>query len=220
MDDESRNYYNTFVRVRDFGDENVADFKAGTEGANNFGITAAQVKILEQSGAKQISGVSVQTTRHKSITIAEIRADIRTINKTARSLAVDNPAIADLFRMPAGNNEQTLLAAARAFLTNATPLEAQFIAFDMPVDFLTDLQNDIAEFEQSLTEQSSAIDGRVSATAAIGNAVKTGLDALRRLRAIVTNKYRDNPAKLAAWTSASHVTRPPKKKKEKKTPTP
>ncbi|MGI8789153.1 MAG: hypothetical protein ACR2HG_15550 [Pyrinomonadaceae bacterium] len=35
---------------------------------------------------------------------------------------------------------------------------------------------------------------------------------LRRLKEILLNKYRDNPTKLAAWTSASHVERAAKKK--------
>ncbi len=53
---------------------------------------------------------------------------------------------------------------------------------------------------------------KVAATDSIGSAVQIGLEALQRLRAIVTNKYRDNPAKLAAWTSACHVERAAKKK--------
>jgi hypothetical protein len=36
---------------------------------------------------------------------------------------------------------------------------------------------------------------------------------LEALRIIVTNKYRNNPALLAAWLSASHVERPSHHKK-------
>lgn len=212
MNDLERNYYNAFVRAREFGAENAADFSAGSAGASNFAAVSAAVDEMEQSGAVQTSGASGQMTARKDVAIAEVREDLRAINRTARALAVDDSDIGELFRMPYGNNEQNLLAAARAFLTNAAPLKSQFVEYGLPADFLDDLQTDITNFEQAVSGKSAASDERVSATASIGGAVKNGLEGLRRLRAIVPNKYRDNPAKLAAWTSASHVERPAKKK--------
>jgi len=216
MNDKERNYYNTFVSVRDFGAENTADFPAGSAGANNFASVGAAADEMEQSGAAQTSGASGQATMQKDVALAELREDLRAINRTARALAVDDSAIGEMFRMLSGNNEQNLLAAARTFLTNAAPLKNQFIEYGLPADFLDDLQSDITAFEQAASGKSTATGEKVSATASIGNAVQNGLEGLRRLQAIVPNKYRDNPAKLAAWTSASHVERAAKKK----TPTP
>lgn len=212
MNDKERNYYNAFVRVRDFGAENAADFPAGSAGAKNFALVGAAVDEMEQSGAIQTSGASGQMTAQKDVAIAEVREDLRAINRTARALAVDDSGIGELFRMPYGGNEQNLLAAARSFLTNAAPLQRQFVEYGLPDDFLEDLQADIANFERAVSGKSAASGEKVSATASIGSAVKNGLEGLRRLRAIVPNKYRDNPAKLAAWTSAGHVERPAKKK--------
>lgn len=214
MNDLERNYYNAFVGVRDFGADNAADFPADSAGANNFAAVGAAVDEMEQSGAVQASGASSQMTARKGLATAELREDLRAINRTARALAVDDSAVGELFRLPHGNNEQTLLAAARAFLTNATPLKNQFVEYGLPADFLADLQTDITNFEQAVSGKSTASGEKVSATASIGDAVKNGLEGLRRLRAIVPNKYRDNPAKLAAWTSASHVERAAKKKPE------
>ncbi len=76
---------------------------------------------------------------------------------------------------------------------------------------MEELQSDITALEQAAIGKSTATGEKVSATASIGNAVQNGLEGLRRLQ-IVPNKYRDNPAKLAAWTSASHVERAAKKK--------
>lgn len=214
MNDLERNYYNAFVRVRDFGAENAADFPVNSAGGNGFAAVGAAVDEMEQSGATQASGAGGQMTAQKGVVIAEVREDLRAINRTARALAVDDHSIGELFRMPYGNNEQTLLAAARAFLTNATPVKAQFIEYGLPDDFLEDLQADITAFEQAVSGKSAATGEKISATATIGNAVDKGLNALRRLRAIVPNRYRDNPAKLAAWTSTSHVERTAKKKTE------
>ena len=122
MNDKERNYYNTFVSVRDFGTENAADFPDGSAGANNFAAVSAAGE-MEQSGATQASGASGQMTMQKDVAIADLREDLRAINRTARALAVDNSSISELFRMPNGSNEQNLLAAARSFLTNAAPLK-------------------------------------------------------------------------------------------------
>ena len=212
MNDLERNYYNAFVGVRNFGADNAADFKDGTAGARNFAAVGAAALEMEQSGAVQVSGASGQMTMQKGLAIAQLREDLRAINRTARALAVDDSAVGELFRMPNGSSEQKLLAVARAFLTGATPLKDQFIEYGLPDDFIEDLQADINDFEQSVTEKSSASGEKVSATASIGGAVKNGLEALRRLRAIVPNKYRDNPAKLAVWTTASHVEHAARKK--------
>ncbi len=212
MNDLERNYYNTFVSVRDFGLENAADFPVGSVGAESFAVVGAAAGAMEAAGAAQSSGVSRQTATAKSLALAALREDLRAISRTARSLAVDDAGIGDLFKMPAGGGTQNLLAAARSFLTNAAPLEAKFIAFEMPADFLSDLKTDIETFEQSVTDKGNATGEKVSATASIGEAVDKGLSGLRRLRAIIPNKYRDNPSKLAAWASAGHVARTAGKK--------
>ena len=58
------------------------------------------------------------------------------------------------------------------FLTGATPLKDRFVEYGLPDDFIEDLQADINDFEQSVTEKSSASGEKVSATASIGDAVK------------------------------------------------
>ncbi len=206
--------------MRNFEADNAADFKDGTAGAGNFAAVGAAATEMDQSGAAQASGAGGKMTMQKGLAIAQLREDLRAINRMARALAVDDPAVGELFRMPNGNNEQNLLAIARSFLTNATPLKDRFVEFGLPEDFIEDLQSDINDFEQSVTEKSSASGVKVSAAASIGGAVKTGLEALRRLRAIVPNKYRDNPAKLAAWTSVSHIERAAMKKKPETPPKP
>ncbi len=135
-----------------------------------------------------------------------LREDLRAINRTARSLAVDELGIGDLFKMSPGSSEQNLLAAAaRAFLRDAAPLEEKFIAFELLADFLAGLQADIEIFEKTVTEKSAATGEKISATASIADAVSKGLTGLCRLRAIVFNKYRDRPTKLAVWTTSSHI---------------
>lgn len=52
----------------------------------------------------------------------------------------------------------------------------------------------------------------VAATAQIGASVRRSMIALRIAEAVMKNKYADDVGKLAAWLSASHIERAPKKK--------
>ncbi len=219
MTDQERNYYNAFVRMRDFGVENNTVVKNFPVALANFATLATGVAEIEASGEVQSSGAIGQGTSLKDFALADLRAAMRKINRTSRSLAVDDPPIAELFRMPSGNNEQQTLAAARAFLVNAAPLAQQFIDYGMPADFIAALQTEIADYEQAITQKNAALDLGVGATANIGATVRNALKAARRLRGIVPNIFADKPAILAAWASASHVERPPKKKKETASPT-
>jgi hypothetical protein len=113
--------------------------------------------------------------------------------------------------MPRNNNDQQMLAAARAFKVEAAPLNADFIAYGLPATFLTELQDAIDAFEASLAPAGAAIDAQVAATAEIDSAIRRGMIARRILNGVVKNKYRNNVGKLAAWVSASHIEKPPKK---------
>ena len=101
------------------------------------------------------------------------------------------------------------LSAARAFAADAAPLVAAFVRHERPGDFLERLNRHIAEFEQALSRQTDGVETRVAATAAIDAAIDHGMNAVRRLDVIVENKFEDDPATLAAWTTVSHTERAP-----------
>jgi hypothetical protein len=213
MNDLERRRYNMFVRVRDFGAENASDFPSGTIGNDNFTIINTTLNELDEHSAVQTSGLTKHSTTGKAAARSELRAALRSINITAQSIAVDNPGIIEMFRMPRGDNNQQLLATARSFMKDAEPLKNQFVAYGLADAFLNNLETDIQDFEQAITNQGISKDHRVGATASIDSGVEKGLNAVKRLKAAVINKYADNPAKLAAWTSASHIEKPTKKKK-------
>ena len=82
----------------------------------------------------------------------------------------------------------------------------------MPADFLEDLEADIEQFEEALTRRVQGRETHVTATAAIDDLVERGMNAVRELDAIMRNMFANNPAKLAAWMSASHVERAPRRR--------
>ena len=220
MDDLERNYYNAFVRIRDFGVTNNNVIKDSAAALANFALVSAGVEAIEASGAVQSSGAIGAGVAEKDFALAELRASMRAINRTAHGLEVDDPAAGELFRMPRGNNEQQTLSAARAFLTNATPIRQRFVDFGLPANFLTELEADITAYEQAIAQKNEALDEGVGATADIGATVRETLKAVRRLRGIVPNLFAANAAKLAEWKSASHVEKLPRSTGNGATPPP
>ena len=131
---------------------------------------------------------------------------------SSRSLAQDTPGLDEKFRVPESNNDQLLIAAARAAAVDAAPLSAQFIALELPSDFIANLNADIAALEAAINHHTNAVGDHVAAGVAIDDAIDEGATIVRKLNTIVRNKYRDNPAILAEWTSSSHTERDPKHK--------
>jgi hypothetical protein len=54
-------------------------------------------------------------------------------------------------------------------------------------------------------------DDHVNARASIDDTIDTGFEIVRKLDALVRNKYADNPGVLAEWASASHTERAPRR---------
>jgi hypothetical protein len=82
------------------------------------------------------------------------------------------------------------------------------IEWGLDADFLEELADAIADFEQSLTETGTAVGEQVGSTAEIGEKVREGMTVRRQLDTIVRNRYKNNVGKLAAWESAWNVEYP------------
>ena len=213
MNDNERRTRETFGRVRDFGEAHNSDFAATTLGHQYFTDMATAISDFDNHAAAESSGhgAARQGTETRAQARGSLRDAMETINRTAKALADDVAGIDDKFRMPRGTNDQTLLNAARAFKADAETFKAQFIAHEMPSAFLEDLQADIDALEEAISNQASGVGNHVAASAGLDAAVELGLDRIRKLDPIMRNKYANNPAVLAEWTSASHIERAPRR---------
>ena len=212
MNDAKRRGYEMFQRVRNFGAEQSADFPANTLGRELFAVVASGVEDLGRHAAAQATGSTDarQATDTKGDAREALRQDLEEINRTARSMAIEFPDVGEKFRLPRFMNDQQLLETARTFMTEAAPITARFIRYEMPANFLDDLDTDIAAFEAANRSQDAGLTDQASATESIDETYERTMDAIRRLNAIVRNKYRNNRAVLAAWARARHVERPPR----------
>ena len=216
---ESRTYQK-LVRVREFAKKRATDFGANSLFAQLLLALIAVITEIETLSAAEQSarGQALQGTELRSHTRDALEDDLRAMRRTARVLEDEFPGISAKFRVPENNNDQELVNAARASLAEATSLKAKFIDHAHPEDFLEDLQAGIAAFEESVRGQSTGVGNHVAASAALDDAFGRALEIVKKLDAIIRNKYANNAAVLAEWTSASHTERARRRAKAPETP--
>lgn len=205
----------SFVRIDVFGEENKPDFPVVSKGATLFAQMKTIAQILTQKAAAQSSAMG--DSRLGFFSKGTARENVRALltwiaNTVADGAAYDVPGLETKFRVPVNRNDNDLLATARSFLTDAAPHEALLIEWGLDEDFLEQLADAIADFEQSLSETGAAVGEQVGSTAEIGEKVREGMIIRRQLDTIVRNKYKNNVGKLAAWESAWNIEHPRDKK--------
>jgi hypothetical protein len=222
MNDNHRRTYEKFVRIRGFGETHGSEIAPASLGHQLFLDIVTVVADFNRHAAAEASGHgdARQGTEIRALARASLRERMEAIVRTARALENEVPGIQDKFRMPRGSNDRDLINAARAFKADAEPLKAHFMAHEMPADFLDELQEHIDDFEEAISDQSSGVGNRVAAGAALDEVIERGNDLVRKLDAIVRNKYANNAAVLAEWTSASHTERAPRRAKPEQPPAP
>src|SRR5260221_8566217 len=112
MDNRETRRYDAFVRVKTFGQNNAADFAAGSTAQANFTIIGQVITGLDDAKAGQKPGRNTS----KETLLDAIRLDIQNITRTAAAIAQTEPGFADSFRPPANTNEGALLTTADKFL--------------------------------------------------------------------------------------------------------
>lgn len=212
MDDSATRRLDTFYRVQQFGKTHPAAFPDGSRGAEVLSELDTAVTDLEGHAAAQASGKAGarEATTLRALANAALREEMKAMSETARAIAITVPGLEEKFRLPHNAGAQAWLAAARAFAQDAAPLKGEFVRRGMPADFLDQLAEKLAAFDQATGGRAQKHGEHVAATAAIDTALERGVNAVRELDAIVRNVFRDDAATLAEWTSASHTERAPR----------
>ncbi len=197
-----------FQRANNFGLKYAAKFPVGTTGATLFAQVGAAVP---QAQGQAVNQKSAQGDRAKAtLTKAQIHPDLhdqlKAISDSAHTLAdLGTPGLDAKFRMPRSAGHGALLTAARQFYQDATPMKTLFISVNLPVDFLDTLDQTTKAFDGAADDQSGGEGDQVNATAGLAGTTATARKALRNLRTIVRNTFKNDPAVLAEWEVASHI---------------
>lgn len=209
-------------RVRQHGQQRAAAFPANSRGHELYAAVGTSVLNMEKYSAEQAAHAHAYSEKSAQKNIADeaLHDLMETMSRTARSMSRSFPGAKEKFRLPSKRDGETWLTTARVFSTDAVPFEEEFLRRGMAPDFIDDLKARILAVEQAVGSQSRAWAARVAATASIGEAAQQGLEAVRELDVIVRNIYRDNEAELAAWESAGHVERAPRRAEEEEEESP
>lgn len=213
MNDSDTRRLEMFMRVDQFGTTEAARFPAGTFANELFANLRQIISDLEaQAGAQESGrGSARQGGQSKAVAREELRQTLEAISRTARAMSATMPGLEDKFRAPRSVSDQQLLAIARSFAAEALLVKAEFIKRGLASTFIEDLNADIAAFEEAMTQRIQGTQEHIAATASIDDLVDRGMSTVRELDAIMRNTFAGNPAKLAAWLSASHVERNPQR---------
>ena len=141
MEDTIRRKLDKFERQQAFFTDNAADFPAGTPGGDVAAANAAIVSDIQSLAGDQFSeaGASQQATDDKNDLLERLVQILRNINRAANAFQDEIPGSDQQFRLPRNRSETNLLAAARSFHEDATPLKPRFIEYGLDATFLDEL---------------------------------------------------------------------------------
>ena len=118
----------------------------------------------------------------------DVRARLKRFSRTAHAIAITVPGLENKFRLPRGDNDEELIAAARAFARDAVEFRDHFVAQAMPPTCIDDLNASITKFEASMDDQSGAVGDRVGSRVAINQTLEELMITRRQLNPIMENK--------------------------------
>ena len=210
MNNKQRKHFECGTRISAYCAANPEDFPADSvAGACLMRLNEhlASIETLHVAKATNISAQQQGAQGRRELRQA-IRSQIATLYRTAELMGRDHPEAKGVFqRLPSDKSDQTLLAYARAYSAAAKPLKARFSEYEVSSEYLDSFDANIDAFEASMARQSEGAGGRVASNAGIEDALRHVDEEVDRLDVIARNKYRNDPAKLAAWESASHLER-------------
>ncbi|MFL6332575.1 MAG: hypothetical protein ACJ754_04440 [Pyrinomonadaceae bacterium] len=201
------------VRVRQWILARIAAFPAGLPGHDLYLTIDTSIKNMEKHSTEQAghAHAAKEKTAQKNVDDDALRDLMEAVSRTARSMSRRMPGIEERFSLPSTKDGQTWRAAARDFAEAAEPIADEFVSRGMAPDFIDDLKTRALAIGQTVDGRELEASERITSTTNVGEAAEKGFVAVRELGAIVLNIYKDNPAELAAWESASHVERAPRR---------
>jgi hypothetical protein len=196
--------YRMLARVRDFGNIHRDLFPESSPGGRQFAAVAEAVKQLSEQAMSNTAaareGASTKAKGRRAL-IDRLEA----ISRTARVMADGTPGLEDKFHLPDPQTDETLLTAGRVFARDAAGFKSQFVAHGMPKTFLADLNDLVAKFEMGTRHRDAGRNEQTAARASIEAALDSGMEAVRKLGVIVTNRLHDDPVMLAVWERERRV---------------
>jgi hypothetical protein len=198
-------------------DAAAEDFPADSKG----GTLAARLKeLLPQIAALELARAANTSKRRQGTegrdgARTKLRQMIKTAWDTYNTITLDHPETKGLLESPSKiKNDQALVTTARAYADTAATLAGLFAEYGLTAAFFNDMKAQADSLESHAALQNAGVGAGVDTTAATEETLRQMDEVVERLDTVVRNKYRDDPAKLAAWQSACRLERAPRSKAE------
>ncbi|MFN0119894.1 MAG: hypothetical protein ACKV2V_05270 [Blastocatellia bacterium] len=196
-----------YRRVQEFGESCQNDFAVESQCRKMFRDLAEVVARLSEGSQRQsrVGNHATAAVAGKRAARAELLETMKSIQATSVTIARTHPGLDSQFAMPRQSSDEILLAAANGFAVAVEPLAAEFIALEMPEDFVSILRSQIDNFAAMMKQGSTAFTKRRGATKSIAADTAEGLRLVRLLEPAIRNKYKGNRVIMEQWEMASRV---------------
>ena len=211
MSDRKREILNSLERIDYYGDDNPQLTTELPVTVELFAANKTHIAALHAAGVTSdtMRATGKSQTQSKIARARQIKSDLRRVARTAKIIEKKNDAFVNAFEMSSGNlSYQDLIDKAQAFATERAKYDTDFDKYGLNDAFFTALSQDIAELGEASEGQADAKRGGVGTTADIETILENALDVRAELKVAIENHYRNDPARLAEWLTASHILRP------------
>ncbi len=213
MTDAQRRRMEKFDREKVFMDDNAADFPADSpaDKVNDLlypkmdQALALDADLIQELGERRAAQEAKDDARDLLLDL------LRDFATAAVGIGDEVPGITEQFKVPRDRTDQNLIAAATAFFDASAPHAAKFAEVGIKSEDRDNLLTFRDNFIAARGEWQSAVEEHAGAVGALDAVFREMMALSRKRSAIVKLQYRDSPGKLAAWTVASHLERPPQK---------
>jgi hypothetical protein len=207
MNDKDNAVYQGLERVNRFGANHAAAFIEGSIAAAEFARSIVLAREIGPTNADPGNPASPATSA-KNHLFAEVWDDLKVISATARTIGKKEPGFTVKFTL-GGDTHREILATATTFLAHlADPnTVAKFVAYALPANFVTDLQNDLVAIGDKGAEQTDDKIEDVGGTARTATLIREARDLIGSLNTSVRNRFRQAPEILAEWRTAARIHR-------------
>lgn len=213
MNDYIRRNLESGQRCRQWFIDFVALIPAGSIFQTKSAAMTAEVNDLETIAGQQEAAESegLSATDVKGSERADLIAEMDPVRTAARAAEFDHPGTRDRYLFTRSMSNQNLLAAGRSFAAGGTTDAALLEGYGAPAGWPAAITAACDAFEATFAVQDSAKGQSVAKNAEL----YAGVEAMNTLKAairhLVQNYAAGNPGALAAWATAAHVEKPPKK---------
>ena len=162
MNDRHRRIYEAALRAVNFMTANASNFQSiAVVQTYIASLNSANAELLNLGAAKVTRTSASRVATHSRGDLRELVRDaLRDITEMWHTMYDEIGAAPNRFRMPIGGSDQNLLATARSFHAEVTPLAGEFTSRGMPQNFLTVLQEKITNFAAAVNLVLLAVDYR------------------------------------------------------------